>query len=110
MYVFLKNNPSRFTSVTAGAFVRAFVSTLLAGVVTDKTLAPHGITPLLAVDIAASIIKQPVGEDVVHSEHPKSASVTVNDIQIYNARQHRMLLKYKFNLLSPGGNLVATRN
>lgn len=73
------------TFVTAGAVVRAFVSTLLAGVVTEMALPPHGIAPLLTADVAASIIKQPAGGDVVHNEHTKSASATVNNIHIYNA-------------------------
>lgn len=48
---------------------------------TEMALPPHGITPRRAADDAASIIKEPVGGEVVHNEHEKSASATVNNTQ-----------------------------
>lgn len=49
------------TSVTAAAVVGPLVGALLAGVVTEVALPPHGVAPLLTMDGAASIIKNPVG-------------------------------------------------
>lgn len=49
------------TSVTTGAAVKALVGTLLAGVVTEMTLPPHGIAPSLTADAATSLIKKPAG-------------------------------------------------
>lgn len=49
----------KLISVTAGAVVRSLISALVAGVVTEMTLPPHGITPRLAADDAAPIIKEP---------------------------------------------------
>lgn len=54
-------NAGTCTSVTAGAVVGPLVGALLAGVVTEVALPPHGVAPLLTVDVAASIIKNPVG-------------------------------------------------
>lgn len=47
------------TSGTAGAAVRPLIGTLLAGVVTEVALPPHGVTPRLAADVTASLIKEP---------------------------------------------------
>lgn len=63
----------KFTSVTAGAFVRAFVGALLAGVVTQVALPVHGVTALLTVAVAAPIVKEPAGEHVVHSARVNNA-------------------------------------
>lgn len=68
-------NPGECTSVTAGAVVRSLVGTLLAGVVTEMALPPHRVTPLLTADFAASVIKEPAGEDVVHYDHAKSVAL-----------------------------------
>lgn len=68
-------NPGECTSVTAGAVVRSLVGTLLAGVVTEMALPPHRVTPLLTADFAASVIKEPAGEDVVHNDHAKSVAL-----------------------------------
>lgn len=54
-------NAGTCTSVTAGAVVGPLVVALLAGVVTEVALPPHGVAPLLTVDVAASIIKNPAG-------------------------------------------------
>lgn len=49
------------TSVAAGAVVWTLVCALVAGVVTEVTLSPHGVTALLTADAADAIVIEPAG-------------------------------------------------
>lgn len=51
------------TSVTAGAVVWSLIDTLVAGVVTEVALPPHGVAARLAANVAAAFVKEPVSEN-----------------------------------------------